>query len=84
MTTDGKEEPTRSDMADLGKGKRSLRFVIRMSNAEREGFEEAAHQVGLTLSSFMRHLLVRAVNRLRKKRNDAENDPGPTSPGVVK
>ena len=84
MTADGKDGPTRSDIADLSKGKRSLRFVIRMSTAERECFEDAAHQAGLTLSSFMRHLLVRAVNRLRKKRNDAEHDPGPTLRGAVK
>lgn len=84
MIIEGKEDPSRSDVPNPMKGRRSSRFVIRMSTAERQLFEQAARQVGLTLSSFVRSLLVRAVNRLRKRRDNAENESAPASPGDAK
>ncbi len=85
MTGDGKPRAVRSYISQLAKGKRSLRFIIRLSSQEREGLEEDARQEGLSLSSYVRRLLtIRRGARLRGRAKAQGDDSGPPSSGKGK
>jgi hypothetical protein len=57
MTGDGKKAPVRSYITELATGKRSVRFMIRMTLEERARLEDMARQAGLNVSALKRHLL---------------------------
>lgn len=85
MTGDGKKAPVRSYITELATGKRSVRFMIRMTLEERARLEDMAKQAGLNLSALMRHLLtIGPARRFRKKRKTADSDSDPPSSGAVK
>ena len=84
MSSD-KKPPVRSYITELATGKRSVRFMIRMSSEERARLEEMARQAGLSLSALLRHLLtIGPAKRFRRKRKTADGDSGPPSSGAVK
>lgn len=82
MSDERKKRPVRSYISELARGKRSLRFMIRLSSEERERLEQRAKQAGLTLSSFIRHLLSLDPVWLRKRRKAGDGDVEPPSSGA--
>lgn len=78
MSGDGKKTPVRSYITELATGKRSVRFMIRMTLEERARLEEAARQAGLNLTALIRHRL------FRRKRGTTDSGSGPPPPGAVK
>jgi hypothetical protein len=84
MSDEGKKRPVRSYIAELARGKRSLRFMIRLSSEEREHIERKARQTGLSLSAFMRRAAALVpVERFQRKRRAGDSDSGPPSSGAI-
>ena len=82
MTDDGGRRPLRSFVSELAKGKRIVRFTVRMTEEERDDLEEEAEKEGLNLSAFIRRLL--KVRTAWGKRRKATADDAPPSSGANK
>lgn len=80
MKSDGGRRPLRSFVSELAKGKRIVRFTVRLTEEEMDSLEGEAHEEGLNLSAFVRRLL-----RIRaKRRKPGAPDDAPPSSGANK